>query len=52
MLMIISTSTSVPPLMLMEIAIGDATLLMAALPVNTSMTLNANVSAHHTFAVT
>jgi hypothetical protein len=38
--------------MLMEIAIGDVTLLTAALQVNISMTLNANVSAHHMLAVT
>jgi hypothetical protein len=48
----ILTSTSAPPQMLMEIAVGDVTLLMAALQVNTLMTINANVSAHHTLAVT
>ena len=48
----ILTTTSAPPHLLMEIAVGDVTLLMAALQVNTLMTLNANVSAHHTLAVT
>jgi len=49
---IILTTTSAPPPMLKEIAVGDVTLLMAALQVNTLMILNANVSAHHTLAVT
>jgi hypothetical protein len=31
----------------MEFAIGDVTLLTSAVRINTSMTLNANVSAHH-----
>ena len=48
----ILTTTSAPPQMLMEIAVGDVTLLMAALQVNALMTINANVSAHHTLAVT
>jgi hypothetical protein len=35
------------PLLSMEFAIGDVTLLTSAVRINTSMTLNANVSAHH-----
>lgn len=34
-------------LLLMEFAMRDVTLLTIALRINTSMTLNANVSAHH-----
>ena len=52
MLVIILTSTSVPPLIVMEIVNGDVTLSKAAMQMNTSMTLNANVSANHTLAVT
>jgi hypothetical protein len=40
------------PLLLMEFAIGDVSLLTIALQINTLMTLNANVSALHISAVT
>lgn len=40
------------PLLLLEFAIGDVSLLTIALQINTLMTLNANVSALHISAVT
>ena len=39
--------TGVPLFLMMELAIGDVTLLTSADQNNTSMTLNANVSAHY-----
>jgi hypothetical protein len=51
-LLVMLTITSAPPQMQLEIATGDVTLLTAALQANTSMTFNANASAHPTPALT